>query len=75
LGTLTNSLERAGYHAETFTPSSGLGRTALSAQTSNQNDHQDSPQNRGGSGGSSEGRRQQQPQKRPSTWLEEMEDQ
>jgi hypothetical protein len=75
LGTLTNSLQGTGYHAEIFTPSSGVGRTASSAQTGNQNEHRDFPQNRGGSGGSSEGRRQQQPQKRPSTWLEEMEDQ
>lgn len=75
LGTLTNSLQRAGYHAEMFTPASALGRTASSAQTSNQDDHQDSSQNRGGSGDSSEGRRQQQQQKRPGTWLEELEDQ
>ena len=75
LGTLTNSLQRAGYHTEMFTPSSDLGRTASSAQTGNQDDHQDFSKNRGGSGDSSEGRRQQQQQKRPSTWLEELEDQ
>jgi hypothetical protein len=74
LGTLTNSLQRAGYHTEMFTPSSALGRTASSAQTGNQDDHQDFSKNRGGSGDSSEGRRQQQQQKRPSTWLEELED-
>jgi hypothetical protein len=74
LGTLTNSLQRAGYQTEMFTPSSTLGRTTSSAQTSNRDDHQDSSQNRGGSGDSSEGRRQQQ-QKRSSTWLEELEDQ
>ncbi len=75
LGTLTNSLQRAGYQTEMFTPSSTLGRTTSSAQTSNRDDHQDSSQNRGGSGDSSEGRRQQQQQKRSSTWLEELEDQ
>jgi hypothetical protein len=75
LGTLTNSLERAGYHTETFTPSSTLGRAASSAQTGN-NDHQQDPsQNRGGSGDFSGGRRQQQQQKRPGTWLEELEEQ
>jgi hypothetical protein len=74
LGTLTSSLEKAGYHSETFTPSSALGRAASSAQTGNQDNHQDSSQNRGGSGDFSEGRRQQQ-QKRPSTWLEELEEQ
>jgi hypothetical protein len=74
LGTLTGSLERAGYHSETFTPSSTLNRTASSTQTGHQDDGQDSSQNRGGSGDFSGGRRQQQ-QKRPSTWLEELEDQ
>lgn len=77
LGTLTNSLERAGYHAETFTPSSNLGRAASNAQTSNQDgnrgNQQDPSQNRGGSGDFS-GRRQQQ-QKRSGTWLEELEQQ
>ena len=75
LGTLTNSLQRAGYHAETFTPSSASDRTASSAQTSNRDDHQDSSQNRSGTGSFSDGRRQQQQQKRSSTWLEELEDQ
>jgi hypothetical protein len=75
LGTLTNSLQRAGYQTEIFTPSATVGRATSGAQTSNRNDHQDSPQNRGGSGDSSEGRRQQQQQKRSSTWLEELEDQ
>jgi hypothetical protein len=72
LGTLTNSLERAGYHTETFTPSSTLNRAASSAQT----DHQQDPsQNRGGAGDFSGGRRQQQQQERPGTWLEEFEEQ
>lgn len=75
LGTLTSSLERAGYHSETFTPSSTLARTVSSGQMSNQDDRQDSSQNRNGSGDFSGGRRQQQQQKRPSTWLEELEDQ
>jgi Flagellar hook-length control protein FliK len=74
LGTLTNSLKSAGYHTETFTPSSSLARAASSAQMSNQDDRQDSSQNRGGSGSFSEGRRQQQQQKRPSTRLAELED-
>jgi hypothetical protein len=72
LGTLTNSLERAGYHSETFTPSSMLGRTS---QAGNQESRQDQSQNRGGAGDFSGGRRQQHQQKRPSTWLEETEDQ
>jgi hypothetical protein len=75
LGTLTNSLERAGYHSETFTPASTPGRTASSTQMSNQGDRQDQSQNRGGSGDFSGGRRQQQQQKRPSSWLGELEDQ
>jgi hypothetical protein len=72
LGTLTNSLERAGYHAETFTPSSTLGRAVPSAQTGNH--QQDPSQNRGGAGDFSGDRRQQQ-QKRSGTWLEELEEQ
>jgi hypothetical protein len=72
LGTLTNSLERAGYHTETFTPSSTLARAASSAQTDHQ---QDASQNRGGTGDFSGERRQQQQQKRPGTWLEELEEQ
>lgn len=72
LGTLTNSLQKAGYHAETFTPSSTLGRTASSAQSSNQ-DREDPSQNRNGSGGFSGGKRQQQ--KRSGNWLEELEEQ
>jgi hypothetical protein len=75
LGTLTNSLQRAGYHTETFTPSSSLARAASSAQMSNQDDRQDPSQNRGGAGNFSEGRRQQQQQKRPGTRLGELEDQ
>ncbi len=74
LGTLTGSLERAGYHSETFTPSTNLARAQSSGQTGN-GDDQDSSQNRNGAGDFSGGRRQQQQQqKRPSTWLEEMED-
>lgn len=75
LGTLTNSLERAGYHTETFAPASSPGRAASSAQAGNQDSRQDPSQNRGGSGDFSGGRRQQQPQKRPGTWLEEFEEQ
>ncbi|HTB10095.1 MAG TPA: hypothetical protein VK752_00915 [Bryobacteraceae bacterium] len=76
LGTLTNSLERAGYHSETFTSTTTLSRAASSSQTSNQDDRQDASQNRNGGGDFSGGRRQQQQQqKRPSPWLEELEDQ
>ena len=73
LGTLTNSLNRAGYHSETFTPSSTLGRTNSSAQMSNQEDSQDQSQKRGGSGDFTGDRRQQQQQKRSGLWLEELE--
>lgn len=75
LGTLTSTLERAGYHTETFTPASALGRAAASAQAGNQDTQQDPSQNRGGSGDFSGERRQPQPQKRPGTWLEEFEEQ
>lgn len=73
LGTLTNSLQRAGYHTETFTPSSTLGRASSSAQANNQ-DQQDPSRNRGGAGDFSGDRRQQQ-QKRSGPWLEELEEQ
>ena len=73
LGTLTNSLQRAGYHAETFTPATGTTRMTSSAQTENQDRQQDPSQNRGGSGDSNGERRQQQ--KRSGKWLEELEKQ
>jgi hypothetical protein len=74
LGALTNSLQKAGYHAETFAPASTTARTASAAQAGNQDNHQDSSRN-GGSGDNSGGRRQQQQQKRTGNWLEEQEDQ
>lgn len=73
LGTLTNSLQRAGYHAETSTPTAA-GRTAASAETTNQG-RQDPSQNRNGSGDFSGGRQQPNQQKRSGTWLEELEEQ
>jgi hypothetical protein len=73
LGTLTSSLEKAGYHSETFTPSATLNRATSSGQTGQQDERQDPSQNRGGTGNFSGDRRQQQQQKRPSTWLEELE--
>lgn len=74
LGTLTSSLQRAGYHAETFTPAAA--RAASGAQAGSQDAQQDPSQSRGGSGDSGGGRRQQQQQqKRTGNWLEEQEDQ
>jgi len=73
LGTLTNSLQRAGYHAETFTPS-GAARTASGPQMSNPDNQQDPSRQRGGSSDFSEGRRRKQQSKNLSSWLEEMED-
>ncbi len=75
LGTLTNSLQRAGYHTETFTPAATARASAASRnENGNEDSRQDSSQNRNGAGDFSGGRRQQQ-QKRPSTWLEELEEQ
>ena len=71
LGTLSNSLERAGYHAETFTPTTAL-RTASSAQMNNQ-DSSESNQNNNGAQDFNGGRRQQQ--KRQEDWQEVMENQ
>lgn len=73
LGALTNSLQRAGYQAETFTPASPTARVPSGQQVGNQNNQQDSSRN-GGSGDFSGGQRQQQ-QKRTGNWLEEQEDQ
>lgn len=76
LGTLTSSLEKAGYHSETFVPAALSSRAASTSQTGNQDGQQDSSKKQGGFGDSAgERRQQQQQQKRPSAWLEELEEQ
>jgi hypothetical protein len=75
LGSLTTSLQKAGYHAETFTPASASARAVSAGETGNQANHQDSSRNGGSQGDSSQGRRQQQQQKRTGNWLEEQEEQ
>lgn len=76
LGTLTNSLERAGYHAEAFTPAARAASAAqMSGNMSDSDRGQDSSQGRNDSGNFSGDRRQQQQQKRSGNWLEETEDQ
>lgn len=81
LGTLVNSLERAGYHAETFTPQEiALNSAAAQANlTGDRRDsQQDSPQDssrRGGSGDSHRGQQHQQRHhgQRRGMWQEELE--
>lgn len=85
LGTLTSSLERAGYRAETFVPLEGAsasGTAALkSAPSSNMNSNDDRQQQESGSSGRQSGdsaeHRQQQRQRnsRVQDWINEMEKQ
>jgi hypothetical protein len=80
LGTLVNSLQRAGYRADTFTPQMSAVVRAAAAETSSQDDRdrQDShPGNSGGGAGNSSDRQQQQRQRdqRSKAWFEEMEKQ
>ena len=79
LGTLTSSLERAGYRAETFTPRDAIFPVAreMAVQTSANsrgNESQTPSGGRGGSGNPSNPRQQQQPRRQnPKNWLEELE--
>ncbi|HML18377.1 MAG TPA: flagellar hook-length control protein FliK [Bryobacteraceae bacterium] len=73
LPTLTNSLERAGYHTETFVPQS-----SSSAQTSSREDSDSSHPDwsgRGNSDGASQNGRQQQQSRdqREKSWIEALE--
>jgi hypothetical protein len=80
LGTLVNSLQRAGYRADTFTPQTSAVLRAASSETSSQEDRdrQDShPGNSGGGAGNPSDRQQQQRQRdqRSKAWFEELEKQ
>jgi hypothetical protein len=71
LGTLTNSLERAGYHAETFVP-----RATSAAQTNLRDDRQPQQGFSGRGGSQSEsgsGKQKEQKEQRGASWLEELE--
>ena len=71
LSTLANSLERAGYHAETFVPQ------ISSQRSSNSRDDSDSSHpdwsGRGNSGGSHNGGRQQPRDQRQKSWIQALE--
>ena len=87
LGTLVNSLERAGFHTEAFTPHDGLAPAGASSQTSFQGNgrQQDSGAGEHGSGNPGDGNHdsrqgsQQQPgqqrqrDRQSQTWIETME--
>jgi hypothetical protein len=83
LPTLVNSLEHAGYHAETFTPQSmGAQATiaqavAASSESAFNNQHQDSQSDSSNANwpGASDGRQQEQRQREQQrqNWLNEME--
>jgi hypothetical protein len=85
LGTLTSSLERAGYRTETFVPRESAGAPASgalnSAQSPNLNSGEDREKQQPGSSGRQSGdpgghpqqKRQRDP--RPQDWLNEMENQ
>lgn len=75
LGTLVNSLLRAGYHTETFTPHGTMGQPSSMPEAGAQGDPQDSHAGSpGGSGESADGRRQRQRQRGQNAqdWLEEL---
>ncbi len=70
LGTLTSSLERAGYHAETFVPRAG----PASQSTLRDERQQQGFSGRGGSHSESgSGKQKEQRQPRGASWLEELE--
>jgi hypothetical protein len=82
LGTLVNSLERAGFHTEAAVPHAGI-LAQSSGQTLSQNSSHDRQETNGGwsgagggqSGRDSSGHRQQQQNRRePQDWIETMED-
>src|SRR5579875_3067135 len=78
LGTLANSLERAGYRAETFTPrgvaAAAPRQEAMPLPHSRGSGPDTPPGGRGGSGASSNPRQRQQGRGRgPKNWLEELE--
>lgn len=81
LGSLVNSLERAGYRAEAFAPREGVQQAGISAQTNSQNSRQQSESGSGGRGSafddSQQGGQQQQRQRDPraAKWIEELENQ
>lgn len=73
LGTLTNSLERAGYRAETYVPRDTPALAASAPQAGSDRQQQGSS-GRGAGGNPSNGQpQQQQRDQRRKTWLQEME--
>lgn len=83
LGSLVNSLERAGYRAQAFTPREGAPAASASAPMNFQNGRQESGSgsgNRNGNSGdtsqdSTGGQRQQRRDPRQPKWIEELENQ
>jgi hypothetical protein len=74
LGTLVNSLQRAGYRAETFTPPQPAELKAASAEMNSQEDRDRGESHPGNSGRSSDRQPQQrQRDQRAQAWLEELE--
>ena len=76
LGTLTNSLERAGYRAETYVPRENVGQTARSGQSDFRNDRESQPGFSGrGSGDSHQQGREQRRQREAHTakWIQVLE--
>lgn len=75
LGTLSSSLERAGFRAETFVPHLGVSQAARSAQNSFRNDRDGQPgfSGRGNQGDAQQRRDQRQHHHQASKWIQEME--
>jgi hypothetical protein len=78
LGTLVSSLQRTGYHAETFTPRDAAAPKIYSSDA-NLNDRRQPDDSSGrGPAGDPSGKRQnpqRNPRQNPQDWLEEMEQQ
>lgn len=81
LGSLVNSLERAGYRAEAFAPRDGVQQAPIATQTNSQNSREESQTgsgDRGNAFGDSQQGGQQQQRQRDShgpKWIEELENQ
>jgi Flagellar hook-length control protein FliK len=75
LGTLSSSLNRAGYHTETFVPRATAEQAGSSSEMNSREGRQPQPgfSGRGGHGDSSQSRQQRQRDPRAFNWLEELE--
>jgi hypothetical protein len=75
LSTLSNSLERAGYHAETYIPRDGTPLEARAKQDASGNGRDSEPSHSGKHSGDAQQQRQDTRQQRDRTrWIDELEE-